>query len=381
MSDLSDPKLSINSWLQDELYQTYLNDRRSVDESWEKVFEGNGHGKTSPAARSETGRAVSGRPGTASAGEYPAIVNGQPAAPSISAGPSEELTPLRGVAAKIAENMTVSLTVPTATSQRMIPVRVLEENRQLINQHRGLAGEGKISYTHLISWAIVRGLEQFPSINDAYTEQDGQPFRLVRPAINMGIAVDVKGKDGSASLMVPNIKDAGSKTFSAFMQAFDDIVARARVGKLQMPDFQGTSISLTNPGTVGTIASVPRLVAGQGAIIATGAMDYPAEYQSVAPETRAALGISKVMMMTCTYDHRIIQGAESGRFLGRLQELLNGEDGFYEQVFADLGVPYKPLHWEVDLGSKTAPAATADPVKEAAVAHLINAYRVRGHFI
>ncbi|MBC8167843.1 MAG: 2-oxo acid dehydrogenase subunit E2, partial [Bryobacteraceae bacterium] len=198
----------------------------------------------------------------------------------------------------------------------------------------------------------------------------------------------VKGKDGASTLMVPSIKAANALTFTGYLAAFDDMVAKARVNKLMPQDFQGTTISLTNPGTVGTYGSVPRLMVGQGAIIATGAMDYPAGYGHVSPELRATLGITKVMMMTCTYDHRIIQGAESGRFLARVQGLLNGEGGFYERIFTELGLSLKPVHWEEPSHSEPGagavlPAAVslADPWKEASVAHLINAYRVRGHTI
>ncbi|MEJ7609366.1 MAG: multifunctional oxoglutarate decarboxylase/oxoglutarate dehydrogenase thiamine pyrophosphate-binding subunit/dihydrolipoyllysine-residue succinyltransferase subunit, partial [Bryobacteraceae bacterium] len=283
--------------------------------------------------------------------------------------------------------MTLSLTVPTATSQRVVQVRALEENRTLLNQQRTITGKSKISYTHLIAFALLRALEKFPQLNDAYTEQDGQPFRITRRQVNFGLAVDVKGKDGNSSLMVPNIRNAGALTFSQFLAAFDDVVQRARTAKLLPGDFQGSTISLTNPGTVGTYGSVPRLVAGQGAIIATGAMDYPAEYASVSPETKSMLGISKVMMITCTYDHRIIQGAESGRFLARVHALLNGEDRFYEGIFEELGISLKPVTLEEPevalAGQHIAPALlpAGDPWKEAAVAHLINAYRVRGHTI
>ena len=375
MSDQSEPKLGINSWLQDELYQNYLHDKKNVDDTWKRVFEANGRAKPNGAS----GLGVEAAPPTAK----PQAAPPSPAA-AASASP-DQLIPLRGVAAKIAENMTVSLTVPTATSQRMIPVRVIEEKRQQINERRAAAGQGKISYTHLISWAIVRALDEFPSLNNSFTEQNGELFRVIHKDVNIGIAVDVKAKDGSSSLMVPSIKNAGALNFSQFLAAFDDIVSRARTGKLQMPDFQGTTISLTNPGTVGTLGSVPRLVAGQGAIVATGAMDYPAEYQTVTAEMKAHIGISKVMMITCTYDHRIIQGAESGRFLGKLQALLNGEGGFYDKIYTGLGISQE-LGASVTAAAApvVAPASslsTSDALKEAASAFLINAYRVRGHLI
>jgi 2-oxoglutarate dehydrogenase E1 component len=207
---------------------------------------------------------------------------------------------------------------------------------------------------------------------------------VIHPHINLGVAVDAAGKDGVHNLLVPNIKDAGALNFQEYLHRFDDLVARARGGKLGTADFQGTTISLTNPGTVGTMSSSPRLMPGQGAIIATGAIDYPAEYHGTAAETRAVLGISKVMTLTCTYDHRIIQGAESGAFLGKMQALLDGKDGFYEEVFDHLRIPHQPVHWETDRRPRLpggASARTAEIAKEAAIMQMINAYRVRGHLI
>jgi 2-oxoglutarate decarboxylase len=359
------PQTGINSWLEDELYQQYLRDRSTVDESWKSVFE-----------------AAPSRPGN---GESPAVT--KPAAPVPSPAPDgsgEQLQPLRGAAGRIAENMAASVAIPLATSQRTIAVKVMDENRRIINQHRTLVGRSKVSYTHIIGWAIVRALEDIPGLNHAYAEKDGQPYRVVRPQVNLGVAVDVAGRDGARSLVVPNIKNAGALNFQEYLTAFDDLIARARSGKLTPADFQGTTISLTNPGTVGTMASSPRLMLGQGAIIASGAIDYPAEYRGSAEETRAALGISKVMTLTCTYDHRIIQGAESGAFLGKVQDLLDGADGFYEEVFEHLKMPHQPVHWGVDrqplLPGMTA-SRHAEIAKEAGIMQMINAYRVRGHLL
>src|ERR1035441_202038 len=182
-------------------------------------------------------------------------VNGAPSAAPIPAlAPGEQLLPLRGAAGRIAENMAASVQIPLATSQRTIAVKVMDENRRIINQHRTLIGRGKVSYTHLIGWAIVKALEEIPALNTAYVEQDGHPFRVTPARINLGIAVDVAGKDGARSLMVPNIKDAGALQFQEYVNAFDDLVSRARTGKLAPADFQGTTISLTHPGTVGTMA-------------------------------------------------------------------------------------------------------------------------------
>jgi 2-oxoglutarate dehydrogenase E1 component len=361
------PELGINSWLEDELYQQYLHDRSTVDDTWKHVFETNGNGSNGA------------RPATAAAAPV-----ALPAAPSIEPAAGEQLQALRGAAGRIAENMSASVFVPLATSQRTIAVKVMEENRRVINQHRSIAGKSKVSFTHIVGWAIVKALAEVPALNHAYTERDGQPYRLQRPQVNLGIAVDVAGKDGARSLMVPNVKDAGSLIFSGYLAAFDDLVARARSGKLTPDDFKGTTISLTNPGTVGTMSSNPRLMMGQGCIVATGAIDYPAEYRGASDETRATLGISKVMTITSTYDHRIIQGAESGAFLGKLQSLLDGEGGFYDAIFADLQLPHTPVRWETDRAT-LAPgrsAAQMDAIaKEAGVIQMINAYRVRGHLI
>ena len=360
MASKPDPEPSINSWLEEELYQEYLHNHGAVDESWKEVFE---HGQP-PIA--------------------PAAPVSAPKPAAEAPQPAGELVPLKGAAARIAQNMAASTSVPLATSQRTIPVKVMDENRRIINQHRTLVGKGKVSYTHLIGWSLIRALEDFPNLNNAYAERNGDAFRVVRRQINLGIAVDVDGKDGGRNLLVPNIKDAGAMDFARYVAAFDDLVSRARSGKLAPADFQGTTISLTNPGTVGTMSSNPRLMSGQGAIIAAGAIDYPAEYRGAAPELRAMLGISKVMTLNCTYDHRVIQGAESGMFLGKVQSLLDGSDSFYEEIFEHLQMPHQPVRWEPDRNVMMpggGAARHAEIAKEAAVIQLINIYRVRGHLI
>ncbi len=364
------PDLGVNSWLEDELYQQYLHDRGTVDESWKRIFETNGR----------NGAAVTTAPAAPAANGVSRATNEPPAA-----APGEEFVPLRGVAARIAENMADSLSIPTATSQRTLAVKVIDENRRVINQYRAIHGQSKISYTHLVGWAIVKALAKVPALNNAFFAENGSTFKRVRRQVNLGLAVDVAGKDGGRSLVVPNIKNANAMTFDQFAAAYDDIIARARAGKLTVSDFEGTTISLTNPGTVGTVGSIPRLMPGQGAIIATGAIDYPAEYQGVTEEMRALLGLSKVMTVTCTYDHRVIQGAESGAFLGQLAALLQGEDEFYHQIFADLKVPYRPDVWEparpTSLPGLFGAGVTPELARQAAVLQLINAYRVRGHLI
>ncbi len=364
------PTPSVNSWLEDELYQQYRYDQKTVDPGWKQVFEPNGNtAKESPVTPNGT------TTGTISAVPVARVQE----TPAVPVAPGDQMVPLRGPALRIAENMTASLTIPVATSQRVMPVKVIEENRRLINEHRSLAGQSKLSYTHLIGWAIVKAIGEVPALNQAYSEQGEESFRVARKHVNLGIAVDVAGKDGVRSLKVPSIKAAEAMNFGQFLAAYDDLVARTRANKLQVSDFEGTSISLTNPGTVGTMGSNPRLMPGQGAIIATGAIDYPPEYRGVPEDARTSLGLSKVMTVTCTYDHRVIQGAESGAFLGRLQALLEGEDHFYEEVFRDLGIALRPLRWEADQAS--APVINADPMKQAAVARMIQAWRERGHLI
>ncbi|HLW75924.1 MAG TPA: multifunctional oxoglutarate decarboxylase/oxoglutarate dehydrogenase thiamine pyrophosphate-binding subunit/dihydrolipoyllysine-residue succinyltransferase subunit, partial [Bryobacteraceae bacterium] len=357
------PAPSVNSWLEDELYQQYLHDRRTVDPGWENVFEPNGHPATPPESNG--------------AAHTTAIVETKPAAVPIQ--PGDQLIPLRGPALRIAENMTASLAIPVATSQRVMPVKVIEENRRIVNQQRASAGLSKLSYTHLIAWAIVKAIEDVPAINQAYSESGEESFRIARDHVNLGIAVDVAGKDGVRSLKVPSIKNTQAMDFAKFIAAYDDLVSRTRDNKLAVADFEGTTISLTNPGTVGTMGSNPRLMLGQGAIVATGAIDYPPEYRGVPEDIRASMGLSKVMTVTCTYDHRVIQGAESGRFLGRLQALLEGDDGFYERIFSDLRIALQPVRWEAD--QSAAPIVNADPAKQAAVARFIQAWRERGHLL
>ncbi len=362
---MSQDPVTVNSWLEDELYQQYLHDRTTLDRTWSDVFQ---HRKPSN-------------------GSNGSVSNGAAAkAPAPAAAPQGELVAMRGVSAKIAENMEASLAVPVATSMRILPVKVIDENRQILNQHRTLHGRSKISYTHLVGWAIVKAVGKNPALNNAFVEVNGEPHRAVRKEINLGIAIDVAGKEGARSLMVPCIKNAGAMNFQQYLTAFDDLVARARSNKLTPADFQGTTISLTNPGTVGTAGSMPRLMSGQGAIIATGAIDYPAEYQGVSQHIRSLIGIGKVMTVTCTYDHRVIQGAESGMFLAALQDLLQGEHDFYESVFADMKMPHQPVKWAQDenqslAGVESGGSNAEEVLKNASVRQLINAYRVRGHHL
>src|SRR6266851_3603306 len=349
----------------EELYEKYRTDPESVSPSWREFFRDfQDPEDVAPAATPAVPAAASPAP--------PRPVPVAPETPSA--------TPLRGAAGKIAQNMEASLSVPTATSIRTIPVKALEENRRVINNHLTLNGQTKASFTHLVAWAIVKAIKNHSRMNSGLVSQDGQPARIDREDINLGIAIDVEKKDGSRSLLVPNIKRAQTLDFAQFLKAYNDVVRKARNSTLEISDFEGTSISLTNPGTIGTVASVPRLMTTQGTILATGAIDYTAEYSASDPSVLADLGISKVMTMTSTYDHRIIQGAESGAFLARVHELLLGADDFYETIYRDLRIPYEPAIWGKDRHRLN---ATEDEkvAREAAVLQMINAYRVRGHLL
>jgi 2-oxoglutarate decarboxylase len=300
--------------------------------------------------------------------------------------PGDVVEPVRGGMVRFVENMEASLSVPTATSVREIPVRALEENRALVNRHRAATSASKVSFTHIIAWAMVKALDTFPRLNDAYAELDGKPHRIHRGDVRLGVAVDVQKKDGSRTLLVPNIRGANQLSFPQFLEKFDDLVARSRRSALMPDDFMGTTVSLTNPGTVGTTASTPRLMPGQGLILATGSLDYPPEFRSMSPKTLSMLGISKVMTVTSTYDHRVIQGAESGLFLARIEALLRGDDRFYETVFESLAVPYPPVRTEVDALAPAfmggGGASNREEVeKQARVLQLIHAFRVRGHLL
>ena len=287
------------------------------------------------------------------------------------------VTKLRGPAKLIAENMDQSLTIPTATSVRSLPAKALIDNRIVINSHLKRTRGGKVSFTHLIGFAVIRALKAFPSQNVYYEVQDGKPVMVSPGHVNFGLAIDVPKKDGTRTLLVPNVKKAETLTFKQFVDAYDDLVERARIGKLAADDFAGTTVSLTNPGGIGTVHSVPRLTKGQGCIIGVGALEYPAEFQGASQETINRLAISKVVTLTSTYDHRVIQGAGSGEFLKLVHGYLLGEDGFYDDVFESLRLPYTPVRWvpDLDAGDQT------DVNKSARVIELIDAYRTRGHLM
>jgi 2-oxoglutarate dehydrogenase E1 component len=298
---------------------------------------------------------------------------------------AEESTPIRGPSATLVRFMNESRAIPTATSFRTVPVDVLDRQRRVLK-----AAGRKLSFTHLIAWAIVRAAaDDWPVMGDAYEEVDGTPHRVAPGSISLGLAVDVERKDGTRSLVVPVIRDADELGFAEFAERYDQLVVGARDNTLPPEAYQGANITLTNPGGLGTVASVPRLMPGQGTIVATGAIGYPAGMTGVEPARLEELGVSKVMTMTSTYDHRVIQGAESGSFLRRVEELLQGEDGFYEQVFTALGVSAEPEPPAAITAAEPAPAAAtpaAAPVADAALLQavqaatsVVKAHRMHGH--
>ncbi|AMO62804.1 multifunctional oxoglutarate decarboxylase/oxoglutarate dehydrogenase thiamine pyrophosphate-binding subunit/dihydrolipoyllysine-residue succinyltransferase subunit [Mycolicibacterium phlei] len=298
------------------------------------------------------------------------------ASPKTEAKPAaegEESQVLRGAAAAVVKNMSASLEVPTATSVRAVPAKLMIDNRIVINNHLKRTRGGKISFTHLIGYAVVQAVKKFPNMNRHFAEIDGKPHAVTPEHVNLGLAIDLPGKDGNRQLVVAGIKAAETLSFGQFIAAYEDIVRRARDGKLTAEDFSGVTISLTNPGTIGTVHSVPRLMRGQGAIIGVGAMEYPAEFQGASEERIAELGVGKLVTLTSTYDHRIIQGAESGDFLRTVHELLLDDD-FFDEIFRELGIPYEPVRWRTDN-----PDSIED--KNARVIELIAAYRNRGHLM
>lgn len=354
------------------LLARYRQDPKLVDESWQEYFaELLGGGRPTETQ-------------TRPAASVPVAVLPQtPKSSAVVAQPDAQTKPLTGASKKIVENMELSLGVPVATSLRTIPVKVLEENRRIINKNLASTGRGKASFTHLIGWAIVKAIGSLPQLNFGYGVVDGVPSRIENEHINLGLAIDIEKKDGSRNLLVPNIKGAETMNFAEFFAAYNETVAKARGGKLAIEDFQGTTVSLTNPGTIGTVASNPRLMAGQSAIIATGSIDYPAEYQAMTAAALSQLGISKIITLTNTYDHRVIQGAESGLFLARIHELLIGKHGFYDEIFRDLEIGYPPMRWAEDFNPSLlgGDRFSEQTEKQANVLQLINAYRTRGHLL
>ena len=346
---ISSRHFGANAWVVEEMYQDYLSDPETVSRSWREFFSGYQPNPEQPA------------PAREGDGQVPA-----------------DATPLRGAQGAIAKNMISSLSMPTATSIRLVPAKLLEVNRRIVNNQLGRTRGGKMSFTHLIGWAVVRGLERLPAMLSSYHEVDGKAFARRPEHLNLGLAIDVE-RDGGRSLLVPNIKQADTLDFFGFYRAYQEVIRRVRERKLDPEMFADTTATLTNPGTVGTVGSVPRLMPGQSVIVGVGAIDYPAEYQGSDPRRLADIGVGKVITLTSTYDHRVIQGAESGMFLKVVHELLLGEHDFYDEIFTSLRMPYAPVRWHRD--EHAGGSAEDRMAKQVAVGRLANAYRVRGHLL
>ncbi len=422
-----------NDWLLEEMYEQYTADPSSVDATWAEYFKshgapgsGDGNGGVAEKQESQPRRAAAqpaspDKPAPTTAAPAPAPAQArqgaqprpEPAAarraPTVEKpSPSKETRPtapgarggvpadppsvqnrqsvaleepvkstMRGALARTAKNMDVSLTVPTATSVRSLPVKLLIDQRVVINNHLRRARGGKVSYTHIIGYAMVQALKTVPAMNNGYDVIDGKPTLVVPAHVNLGLAIDLPKEDGTRQLLVPSIKSCEELNFAEFWSGYEQMVKKARAGQLTLEDFAGTTITLTNPGTIGTNHSVPRLMQGQGAIIGVGSMEYPPEFQGSDPDRLSDMSVSKILTLTSTYDHRVIQGAQSGEYLARLHALLLGEDGFYDDIFGALRIPYEPIRWAQDISSDH-----EDQIpKQARIMEMINAYRVRGHLM
>ncbi|SIT89232.1 multifunctional oxoglutarate decarboxylase/oxoglutarate dehydrogenase thiamine pyrophosphate-binding subunit/dihydrolipoyllysine-residue succinyltransferase subunit [Microbacterium sp. RU33B] len=404
----SEGEFGANEWLVEELYEQFKVDKNSVDKAWWPILETyHSAGEKDAAAAAAPPAGTESKPESASAAPVEPkpvtapipVIGAQPVArttakpaaaqpipaqapkaqPSAGEASSEEdlVTPLRGMPKTLAANMDESLTVPTATSVRTVPAKLMIDNRIVINNHMSRTRGGKVSFTHLIGWAIIQALKEFPSQNVFYADIDGKPSVVAPAHINLGIAIDIPKPDGTRALLVPSIKRADTLTFGEFLASYEDLVTRARNNKLTAGDFQGTTISLTNPGGIGTVHSVPRLMKGQGCIVGAGALEYPAEFQGASSKTLNELAIGKTITLTSTYDHRVIQGAGSGEFLKKVHELLIGQRDFYDDIFAALRIPYAPIHWAPDINVDLAERVD----KQSRVQELINSFRVRGHLM
>ncbi len=400
-----------NDWLVDEMYEQYLQDPSSVDPAWIEYFKNNKPG--TPAAASSATPVSKGVPPVPKAQlkneavapiveqqvqvsvaptpvqhvqpvvRETATVQPTPADPVVKPAPvlitpsASTLEVIRGVSARVVQSMEASLSVPTATSVRAVPAKLMIDNRIVINNHMKRARGGKVSFTHIIAYAMIKAVRAMPEMNAFFGELDGKPAIGKPEHINLGIAIDLAKPDGTRQLLVPSVKGCESLDFAQFWKAYEEVIKKARGGSLTVEDFAGTTMSITNPGTIGTVHSVPRLVQGQGLILGVGALDYPAEFAGSSEETLARLAISKVVTLTSTYDHRIIQGATSGDFLRRMHEYLLGAEGFYEEIFAALHIPYEPIRWAADKEF----VHDEEIDKTARIQQLIHAYRTNGHLM
>lgn len=343
----------VNAGYVQALFDQWQTDPGQVEESWQKIFQ------------------------SSSAAAPPAAESSKGSGESASAGPEDdpELTRLKGIAGRIATNMTASLELPTATSVRTLGAKVMVENRLLLNEHLKVRAYGKASFTHLLAWALVQALKEQPQVQSSFEKHDGKSYARLPQSIGLGLAVDVPSP-GGRMLVVPSIKGCEALSFVEFYEAYEDLVARAREGQLTSADYAGTTVTLTNPGGFGTSMSVPRLMPGQGLIIAAGSIGVPPELMGASGAALAELALGPVTTLTSTYDHRVVQGAESGLLLRRMDQLLQGEHGFYDGIFEAFRVPWTPARAAQD---KRSIHGRDEARMQAQVWSMVNAYRSRGH--
>ena len=388
-----------NAWLIDEQFQQYSKDPSSVDKEWRDYFEANGAPKSEapakeapkkpskPAAKKTEGTTTARKQEVRETNVDKSVAKAQEKSAKAKQSVKKPESPLdriedykggeerqlKGMFKAIAKNMEESLEIPTATTVRDMPVKLMWENRSMINDHLKRTRGGKISFTHIIGYAMVKAVQLHPDMNVRYELKDGKPYVIQPEHINLGLAIDLPQKDGSRALVVAAIKECETKSFSEFVEAYEDIVTRSRKNKLTMDDFSGVTINLTNPGGIGTRHSIARLTKGAGSIIGVGSMDYPAEFAGASADRLADLGVGRLVTLTSTYDHRVIQGAESGEFLRTIGQLLV-DGAFWDDLFSSMGVPYEPFRWAQDV-----PNSGVD--KNTRVMQLIESYRSRGHLL
>lgn len=348
----------VNAGYVQGLHERWLQDPDQVDATWAKIFA---EADPEAAAEAEERRKAQAKPAAA-----------KEVAAQADDGSLEKLT---GVGRLIVKNMTASLELPVATTVRTLPVKLLDENRRLINEHMSVRALGKASYTHIIAFAMIRALGEHPRTQSAFVELDGAPYRKVPEHVNFGLAIDVPGPKGRM-LVVPKIPAAETLRFKDFYRAYEDIVARGREGELTSEDYADCTVTLTNPGGFGTSMSVPRLMSGQGMILAVGSIGVPPEVRGMSRANLARNAIGPVMTITATYDHRVIQGAESGLLLKRIDELLSGEADFYDSIFEDLRIPWSPVRFASDQELEQSDRSRAE--QRTKIWQLVNAYRSRG---
>ncbi|MBX3044214.1 MAG: multifunctional oxoglutarate decarboxylase/oxoglutarate dehydrogenase thiamine pyrophosphate-binding subunit/dihydrolipoyllysine-residue succinyltransferase subunit [Candidatus Kapabacteria bacterium] len=369
--------INLNSAFEDELYFNYLKDPDSVSPEWREYFQ-RVHGKSVFVVDD---RPV---PATENYGRSEATVRMQNI--STAGSPLDFITDWSDFTpdeTSHIKEMYQSLDVPSASSTRTMAVKALDENRRIINRYHLKLRKPRVSFTHLVAWSVLKSLIKFPRLNDSFDIRNGKPVRIIKNEINVGLAIDLVTPSGKKILVIPSIKNAQNLSFYEFMLEFDEMLFKARNGKLEYRDLSDTTITLINPGMIGTTMSNPRLLKGQGLVVSAGLIDYPTEFQAVRPDVLTKLAVSKVVTITNTYDHRIIQGAESAEFLAFMNRLLLGDDQFYEQIFYSLKIPFEPIKWQKDFSSEKFSfiPGNDDIEKGAHVMQMINAYRVRGHLL